>query len=227
MAVVVAQCHHPVARKAARNIVCLGALILTWPAFGQSELEITGDSLDAEAAANALREQANPGSRELTVLSPTIAPEELDRVVLNRLLQEIAADPQTVMTQLAVNEDQLEDIRISLANAAGFINNNEMANVRAMCSAWNNSRLTGDARIQQALDAYKARRQFTRDFIARFYRVLLLEIETMLSEPSQMRLQDYLDDRRRRLANAGNVISAAIVENISNGSETVQFHCRR
>ncbi len=166
---------------------------------------------------------------ELTVLAPTIAPEELDRVVLNRLLLELSREPVAMQERLGIDAQLLEEVQVSLANASGFINDNEMANIRAMCEAWKESAasdLQATDRIALALDAYKARRQFTRDFIARFYRIVILEIESFLPEPAVLRFNDYLNDRRRRLANAGNVVAGAVVENVSSGAETVRFHCR-
>ena len=168
-------------------------------------------------------------ANELTVIAPTIAPEELDRVVLNRLLLEISRDPQRTQEILGVDSHLLNEIQISLSNAASFINDNNMANIRAMCRAWDQSardNLSENERIELALDAYKQRRQFTRDFIARFYRVVILEIEAFLPTPAESRFRSYLDDRRRRMANAGNVVPGAVVENVSSGAETVKFHCR-
>lgn len=182
--------------------------------------------LDREAAEQSLRQQGQD-TRELRVLSPTLAPEEIDRAVLNRLLQDITHSPERVMAELSVNETQLEDISISLANAAGFINNNEMASIRAMCRNWHESGLQGEARIEAALEAYRTRRQFTRDFIAMYYRVVVMEIESFLDEPTRLRFNRYMDDRRRRMANAGNVVPGAVVENVSSGAESVNFHCRR
>lgn len=166
---------------------------------------------------------------ELTILSPTIAPEELDRVVLNRLLLEISRDPERTGEMLGVDSHLLNEIQISLSNAASFINDNDIANVRAMCRAWDQSsqgNLSEIERIELALEAYKQRRQFTRDFIARFYQIVILEIEAFLPAPAVRRFRSYLDDRRRRMANAGNVVSGAVVENLSSGAETVRFHCR-
>jgi hypothetical protein len=181
--------------------------------------------LDRQAAEQSARQ--NPNARELTVLSPTLAPEELDRAVLNRLLQDITHSPERVMAELSVSETQLEDISISLANAAGFINNNEMASIRAMCRNWHESGLEGEARIEAALEAYRTRRQFTRDFIAMYYRVVVMEIESFLDQPTRHRFNRYMDDRRRRMANAGNVVPGSVVENVSSGAESVNFHCRR
>lgn len=205
-------------------LVIAAMTLATDPVLAQQSAEIGTDGLDVESALQSLR---SDDSRDLTVIAPTMAPEELDRAVLNRLLQDISHQPDRVRQELGVSSDQLEDIQISLANAAGFINNNEIANVRAMCRAWNESGQDGDARIAEALDAYKARRQFTLDFIAMYYRVVVLEIESFLPPPQQSRFQRYLDDRRRRLANAGNVIHAPVVENVASGRETVEFHCRR
>ena len=180
--------------------------------------------IDSRARIDELRQ---PESRELSILAPTIAPEEIDRVVLNRLMQEIARDPETTATRLGVNDNQLQDIFISISNARSFINNNEMANTRAMCNAYNNSDLEGDARIQIALDAYKTRAKFTSNFISRYYRVVLGDIETILPEISRVKFDAYIVDRRRRIANAGAVTWGAVVENIASGTKTVQFHCRR
>ena len=166
-------------------------------------------------------------ARELTVLSPTLPPEALDRAVLNRLLQEISHDPEVVMQRFRIDEPTLADLRISIANAGGFINNNEMANVRAMCHAWQTSRLAGDDRVAAALDAYRERRQFTLEFIASYYQVVIQEIESFLPQPSLTLFRNYMTDRRRRMAQAGNVIPGAAAENVQSGAEAVAFHCRR
>ena len=174
-----------------------------------------------------ISEIRNQHSGELNVLAPTLAPEEIDRAVLNRLMQEIARSPEVARLRLGVDEVQLQDIFIALSNARSFINGSEMANIRAMCDAWQKSTLTGDAKISVALDAYQTREQFTKDFIARYYFVLLNDIQSTLSAEAQISFNAYLDDRRRRMANAGTVSFGSIVQNISSGAETVRFHCRR
>lgn len=165
--------------------------------------------------------------RELTVLSPTLPPEALDRAVLNRLLQEISHSPETVMQRFQISGPTLDDMRISIANASGFINNNEMANVRTMCRAWQTSRLTGDERVAAALSAYRERRQLTLEFIAMYYQVVIQEIESFLPQPGLTLFRNYMVDRRRRMAQAGNVIPGAAAENVQSGAEAVAFHCRR
>jgi len=171
----------------------------------------------------------NSNSGELTVLAPTAAPEQLDRIVLNRLLQDITRDPTGTAELLGLDENLLDEIQISLANAASFINDDDMANIRAMCRAWDDNAerdLSENQRIELALRAYRERRQFTRDFISRFYGLVILEIESLLQSTELLRFRNYMNDRRRRLANAGNVVSGDVVENVSSGTETVRFHCR-
>ncbi len=165
--------------------------------------------------------------QELNVISSTLAPEEIDRAVLDRLAQEIARDAARVAEELSASEEEIHNVSITLSNARNFINNNEMANIRAMCNAWNQSTRQGDARIQEALDAFKARRQFTLDFIQRFYRIVLMDVEASLGEQSRVRFNAYMDDRRRRMAQAGAAYSAAVVENVRSGAESVEFHCVR
>lgn len=195
----------------------MAGLLLSLPVYGQQP------TLPGVLPAP---EQSSP-ARELTVLSPTLPPEALDRAVLNRLLQEISHDPEAVMQRFRINEAALDDMQISIANAGGFINDNEMANVRAMCRAWRESQLDGDAQVAAALAAYRERRQITLEFIAIYYRVVIQEIESILSEPSLTLFQDYLSDRRRRMAQAANVIPGAAAENVRSGSEAVEFHCHR
>ncbi|PDH33287.1 MAG: hypothetical protein CNF02_08855 [OM182 bacterium MED-G28] len=170
-------------------------------------------------------EQEQP--RELNVLAPTIAVEEIDRAVVNKLMQEISNDPETTKTRLAASDAQLEDILIIISNARSFINNSEMANVRAMCNAWNRSELEDDSRIEEALNAYKRRAQFTKDFIAKYYRIVLMDIEAVLQGPSLVRFSSYMEDRRRRMASSGAITWGAVVENVTSGREAVHFHCRR
>jgi len=170
-------------------------------------------------------EQEQP--RELNVLAPTIAVEEIDRAVVNKLMQEISNDPETTKTRLAASDAQLEDIFIIISNARSFINNSEMANVRAMCNAWNRSELEDDSRIEEALNAYKRREQFTKDFIAKYYRIVLMDIEAVLQGPSLVRFASYMEDRRRRMASSGAITWGAVVENVTSGREAVHFHCRR
>lgn len=165
--------------------------------------------------------------RELNVLAPTIAVEEIDRAVVNKLMQEISNDPETTKTRLAASDAQLEDIFIIISNARSFINNSEMANVRAMCNAWNRSELEDDSRIEEALNAYKRREQFTKDFIAKYYRIVLMDIEAVLQGPSLVRFSSYMEDRRRRMASSGAITWGAVVENVTSGREAVHFHCRR
>ena len=204
------------------------AILLTVasPVLSQENLapQDIDDVIDSEARIESIRQSQG---RALNVIAPTIAPEEIDRVVLNRLMQQIARDPDTVRAQLEVSDEQLQDIFITISNARNFVNNSEMANVRAMCRAFNDSELQGDARIQKALDAYKVRARFTTNFIARYYRIVLADVEVGLSDVSLTLFNEYMEDRRRRMANAGTVTWGVVVENISSGTESVEFHCHR
>ncbi|MDG2420588.1 MAG: hypothetical protein P8N40_02675 [Gammaproteobacteria bacterium] len=185
-----------------------------------------GSKLDPAARANEIRNNEE-SPRELSVLAPTIAAEEIDRAVLNRLIKEITNEPETTKIRLGISDTKMKDILITLSNARSFINNNEMANVRAMCDAWNKSNLIGDARIEQALDAYKQRDQFTKNFIAKYYRVVLFDIQSILNETEKKKFELYMNDRRRRMATSGTSSWGSVVENVFSGRDTVNFHCRR
>ena len=165
--------------------------------------------------------------RELRVLAPTLATEEIDRAVLNKLMQEIIDDPQTAENRLGISAEKIEDIFVTISNAKSFINNNEIANVKAMCKAWNNSKLNGDERIKEAIEAYKARDQFTKTFIAKYYRLVLFDIESLLHPSEQAKFNDYMNDRRRRMASSGARSWGSVVENVKSGRDAVSFHCRR
>ena len=202
------------------------ALLLPFRVFAQEDPEpaLVDSGIDADSRMQAIRQDQ---TRELTVLAPTMPAQEIDRAVLNRLMQEIARDPDSVSRRLGVSDVELDHIFITVSNARSFINSNEMASIRAMCRAWNDSTLQGDGRIEAALDAYKARARFTSNFIARYYRIVLRDIEANLSEASTAMFNAYMEDRRRRMANAPTVTFGAVVENVTSGAESVQFHCRR
>jgi|TARA_B110000438_G_scaffold166796_1_gene159536 hypothetical protein len=201
--------------------------------FAQQELQSLVDgALDPDQRLQEIRnlntsESEREQPRELNVLAPTIAIEEIDRAVVNKLMQEISNDPEITKTRLAASDAQLEDILIIISNARSFINNSEMANVRAMCNAWNRSELEDDSRIEEALNAYKRRAQFTKDFIAKYYQIVLMDIEAVLQGPSLVRFSSYMEDRRRRMASSGAITWGAVVENVTSGREAVHFHCRR
>ena len=165
--------------------------------------------------------------RELKILAPTLAPEEIDRAVLNKLMQEIADNPKITEERLGVSSEQIDDIFITISNAKSFINNNEMANVRAMCNAWNSSNFRDDMRTQEAIDAYKIRDQFTKNFIAKYYRLVLFDIESLLHPSEQAKFNDYMNDRRRRMSSSGARSWGSVVENVKSGRDAVSFHCRR
>ena len=164
--------------------------------------------------------------KDLKILAPTLAPEEIDRAVLNKLMQEIADNPKITEERLGVSSEQIDDIFITISNAKSFINNNEMANVRAMCNAWNSSNFRDDKRTQEAIDAYKTRDQFTKNFIAKYYRLVLFDIESLLHPSEQEKFNAYMNDRRRRMATSGARSWGSVVENIKSGRDAVNFHCR-
>ena len=164
-------------------------------------------------------------TREVKVIAPTLAPEEIDRAVLSRLMQEIVSSPELTQRRLGVDENQLQNIFITLSNARSFINDSGMANIRAMCRAWDRSELTGDDRIKEALGAYSRRQPLTLNFIEKYYGVVRSDIDSFLAEESQLLFAAYMDDRRRRMANAGATSSGAIVQNLGSGTDTVRFHC--
>jgi len=184
--------------------------------------QLVEPALNKQAAIGSARQQS---TRELTVLAPTLSPAEIDQAVLNRLMGEIVKTPEQVMDWLRVDSDQLQDIFISLSNAKNFINTNEIASVRAMCSAFNQSKASGAAQIAEALAAYELRSSYTRNFIASFYKILISDIEVGLSPQALVSFRSYMDDRRRRMATAGNVTLGIPTQNVSSGREAVEFHC--
>ena len=184
------------------------------------------DGLDLSTQLDDVR-QSRGDQRELTVLAPTLAVEEIDRAVLNKLMQEIANDPVTTKNRLGVSKEIVDDIFVTISNAKGFINDNEHANVQAMCNAWDHSTKKGDDRISEALDAYKNRDQFTKTFVAKYYRLVLFDIESLLPISAKVKFDVYMDDRRRRMATSGTRSWGSVVENVKSGREVVNFHCRR
>lgn len=184
-------------------------------------------SLDPKEQLDRLRRAAAGEPRELTVIASTLAPEEIDRAVLNRLLQDIARQPERVARELDLSEQQIQDMFISLSNSRSFINDNEMAAIRKMCTAYERSTLQGEARIAEALAAYDQRKQFTRNFVAHYYAVVLDDLKATMNEVEKQRFDRYLADSRQRMANSGTVTHGINSQNVSSGAESVAFHCRR
>jgi hypothetical protein len=211
-----------------RLFCALSFSLFTWASLAQIEQAPPGEdnTLVTIDKTLAIEAQRNPQPRDLTVLTQTLSAEQLDRAVLNRLMQELHSDPESSKARLALSDNQLEGVFITLSNARGFINGSEMANVHAMCSAWEESTAEGDERIAEAIAAYSAREQRTQSFIAKYYGIVLLEIESLLSEQSLPLFRAYMDDRRRRLANAGMTSWGSPVQNISAGADSIKFHCR-
>ncbi|MBL4890656.1 MAG: hypothetical protein JKX91_02290 [Rhizobiaceae bacterium] len=140
-------------------------------------------------------------------------------------MQEINSTPANSKIRIGINDSQLKELFIIPSNARGFINGSEMANVRAMCTAWYESTTSGEARIVEAIAAYKAREQLTQTFITKYYSVVLFDIEALLNEKSLPLFRAYMNDRRRRLANAGMTSWGPPVQNIRAGTDTIDFHC--
>ena len=155
-----------------------------------------------------------------------LEPEEIDRAVLNRLMQEIASAPQRTASITGLEAETLEKIFISLSNARNFINIDDMQNVKAMCDTWNHSHFQGDARIREALQAHSERRQHTLTFIEGFYRNVLTEIESLLSAAEKSRFTHYMNDRRRRMADAGIPSRNMNPNDLTRGAEAIHFYCR-
>jgi hypothetical protein len=141
-------------------------------------------------------------------------------------MQEINSEPADTKARIGINDNQLQELFITISNARGFVNGSEMANVRAMCAVWNESTTQGESRIAEAIAAYKTREQLTQTFIAKYYSVVLFDIEAILDEESLPLFRDYMNDRRRRLANAGMTSWGSPVQNIRAGTGTIDFHCR-
>ena len=208
------------------KLFILSIVLITGGVFAQEPLQpnIIGE-LDLSSRVEEVKDYHGE-VRDLKILAPTIAPEEIDRAVLNKLMQEIADNPKITEERLGVSSEQIDDIFITISNAKSFINNNEMANVRAMCNAWNSSNFWDDKRTQEAIDAYKIRDQFTKNFIAKYYRLVLFDIESLLQPSEKERFNAYMNDRRRRMATSGARSWGSVVENIKSGRDAVNFHCR-
>ncbi len=176
-------------------------------------------------AGEIIRSAKQGSGRELTVLAPTLTAGEIDQAVLNRLMQDIAKQPETVMQELRIEENKLQDILISLSNARSFINTNEIASIRVMCDSFKQSTKEGELRVADALAAYNRRSNYTKQFIAKFYSIVVAEIENGLSPQALVSFQSYMDDRRRRMASAGNVTLGIPSHNVRSGIEAVEFHC--
>ncbi len=208
---------------AVRSALFFAAFCIAQSNAAEAELLTTTAVIDKNKAVD---NAGNPQAQELTVLTDTISAEEIDRAVLNRLLQEIVNSPDITKSRLGINDQQLQEIFITVSNARGFINDSEMANVRAMCKAWDASILSGEARVSEAMTAYKTREQFTKDFISKYYGIVLFNIESVLDEAARLSFTNYMNDRRSRMANSGATTWGSLVHNISAGLDTIEFHCR-
>jgi hypothetical protein len=205
------------------RLFALPALLLAGACLAQSDSQSIVSEVDLTRAK---QEYRTSKPRELTVLTQTLSTEQIDRAVLNRLMQEINSEPANTKSRIEINDSQLQELFITLSNARGFINGSEMANVRAMCAVWDESTMQGESRIAAAIAAYKTREQLTQTFIAKYYSVVLFDIEAILDEQSLPLFRAYMNDRRRRLANAGMTSWGSPVQNIRAGTDTIDFHCR-
>jgi hypothetical protein len=204
------------------RLSALPALLLAGTCLAQSDSQsVVADTVLSELDINrAKQEYRTSRPRELTVLTQTLSAEQIDRAVLNRLMQEINSEPANTKARIGINDSQLQELFITISNARGFINGSEMANVR------DESTMQGESRIAAAIAAYKTREQLTQTFIAKYYSVVLFDIEAILDEESLPLFRAYMNDRRRRLANAGMTSWGSPVQNISAGTDTINFHCR-
>ena len=205
------------------RLSALPALLLAGTCLAQSDPQSVVTEVDLNRAK---QESRASKPRELTVLTQTLSAEQIDRAVLNRLMQEINSEPANTKVRMGINDSQLQELFITISNARGFINGSEITNVRAMCAVWNESTTQGESRIAEAIAAYKKREQLTQTFIAKYYSVVLFDIEAILDEESLPLFRAYMNDRRRRLANAGMTSWGSPVQNISAGTDTINFHCR-
>ena len=112
-------------------------------------------------------------------------------------MQEISTEPASTKARIGINDSQLQELFVIIPNA----------------------------RITEAIVAYKARNQLTQTFIAKYYGVVLFDVEAILDERSLLLFRAYMNDRRR-LANAGMTSWGSPVQNISAGTDTIKFHCR-
>ena len=205
------------------RLSALSALLLAGTCLAQSDPQSVVTEVDLNRAK---QESRASKPRELTVLTQTLSAEQIDRAVLNRLMQEINSEPANTKVRMGINDSQLQELFITISNTRGFINGSEITNVRAMCAVWNESTMQGESRIAEAIAAYKKREQLTQTFIAKYYSVVLFDIEAILDQESLPLFRAYMNDRRRRLANAGMTSWGSPVQNISAGTDTINFHCR-
>lgn len=201
---------------------CLLLFLLGTKALAQDLDIVAGQPLAIDK--ESIRDSTN---NELKVIAPTLSELEIDPAVLNRLMQEIAREPEVVKQRLRINDDKLQDLFITLSNARSFINTNEIASIRVMCNAFNNSAVTGPARIKESLAAYERRSAFTKSFIYKYYLKTRLDIEHGLDQQALVSFNAYMHDRRRRMASAGNVTMGIPTHNVTSGTEAVNFHCAR
>jgi hypothetical protein len=71
----------------------------------------------ADVGVTGLHKRASLASRtkKLNVIGSTLAPEEIDRAVLNRLMQEIAHQPDRAASVLGLRRETLQDVFISIS----------------------------------------------------------------------------------------------------------------
>jgi len=163
---------------------------------------------------------------EYSIGQTNLAQEEIDRAVLNRLMQEIAQAPQRTASITGIEEESLAEIFVSLSNAKNFINIDEIRNIRAMCETWANSNFQGEARVRESLNAYAARRQLTLNFVESFYQKVFDEIKRTLSATERSRFNHYMNDRRRRMADAVTSSQGLNFYDVRGGAGTINLYCR-
>ena len=202
-------------------------MLITGGVFAQEPLQpnILGE-LDLSSRVEEVKEYHGE-VRDLKILAPTIAPEEIDRAVLNKLMQEIADNPKITA------EESLESLQNKLTI---FLSQYPMPKVSLTIMRWltlEQCAMLGTAQIlamirehKKRLDAYKTRDQFTKNFIAKYYRLVLFDIESLLHPSEQEKFNAYMNDRRRRMATSGTRSWGSVVENIKSGRDAVNFHCR-
>ena len=99
-----------------------------------------------------------------------------------------------------------------------------MANVRAMCNAWNGSNFRDDKRTQKRLTRIRLVISLRKILLQNT--IVLFDIESLLNPSEQEKFNAYMNDRRRRMDTSGTRSWGSVVENIKSGRDAVNFHCR-
>lgn len=183
------------------------------------------DSVFAGLSNQEIHELLDRRREEQSRRTNTISATEIERVALQLLNRSIVTQDRGLVNSLNLLPDQLSVVQEFITPVINLAVVVDATGISAMCETWNESKLGGDDKIDEALASFDIEVDKLNSSLGTETLIAIDKIQTYLQGEDRAAFDEYMDIHRKMLSNVSLQSFSQSAVSFGQPLATIQYHC--